>query len=111
MILIISAQQPQLDSQVDDRFGRAPWLIRVDTENMEWQAYQNPGAGRSGGAGVAAAQLVIDQKADAAASGDFGPNASGAFRAANIEMYLFGKDALTVQEVVERFRQGDLAIF
>ena len=111
MILIISAQQSQLDSPVNDRFGRAPWLIKIDTETGEWQALQNPGPGQSGGAGVAAAQFVIDQKADAAASGDFGPNAAGAFRAANVKMYLFGKDGLTVREVVERFRQGELAVF
>ncbi len=111
MILIISAQQPRLDSPVNDRFGRAPWLIKVDTENDQWEAFENPGVGQSGGAGVAAAQFVIDQKVDAAISGDFGPNAAGAFRAAKIAMYLFGKEAGSVQAVVARFKQGELAVF
>ncbi len=111
MILIISAQQPQYDGPVERRFGRAPWLIKVNTETGAWEAFQNPGEGKSGGAGVSAAQFVIDQKADAAASGDFGPNAAAALRAADVEMYLFTNDALTVKEAAERFGQGDLAVF
>jgi len=111
MILIISAQQPSLEGPTDDRFGRSPWLIRIDTDTNQWEAFENPGASQSGGAGVAAAQFVIDQKASVVISGDFGPNAANAFRAANIEMRLFTKEVLTVKDAVDRFKQGLLPIF
>ena len=111
MILFISAQQPFMDSPVDERFGRSSWLIKVNTETSHWEALQNPGASQSGGAGVAAAQFVIDQNADIAVSGDFGPHAAGALRAANIERRLFTGEVSTVEQAVQSFLQGKLPVF
>jgi predicted Fe-Mo cluster-binding NifX family protein len=111
MNLIISAQQTKLESPLDDRFGRSPWLIEMDTETKQWEAFPNPGASQSGGAGVAAAQFVIDHKANAVISGDFGPHAVSAFQAANIKMYLFTRDVTTVQQAIDYFKQDKLPIF
>ena len=108
MKLIISAQNSSLESQVDRRFGRCTWLILFDTETNQWEAFQNPGSSQSGGAGVAAAQFVVDQKADVVVSGDFGPNASRAFQAANVEMRRFIESTTTVQEAVDQFKQDML---
>jgi predicted Fe-Mo cluster-binding NifX family protein len=41
-------------------------------------------------------------------SGDFGPNASRAFQAANVEMRRFTDSTTTVQEAVDHFVQGKL---
>lgn len=108
MILFISAQQDNLASPVNPRFGRCPFLVRFDTESNQWEAFANPGASRSGGAGVAAAQFVIDHQANAVLSGDFGPNAAGAFLAANIELRRFTGDTATVQQAVDQFLNGKL---
>ena len=104
MKLIISAQNPSLEAQVDRRFGRCMWLVLFDTETNQWEAFQNPGASQSGGAGVAAAQLVLDKGADVVLSGDFGPNASRAFQAAKIGMQRFTDSTTTVQEAVDHFK-------
>jgi len=106
--LIISAQNPSLEAQVDRRFGRCMWLVLFDTETNQWEAFQNPGASQSGGAGVAAAQFIVDQKAEVVVSGDFGPNASRAFQAAKIEMRRFTDSTTTVQEAVDHFIQDKL---
>ncbi len=111
MILLISAQQPQLFGPIDDRFGRCPWIIRFDTDLVQWKAFENPGAGQAGGAGVSAAQFVIDQQANVVISGDFGPHAVSAFRAANIEMRLFTKDISSVQQAVDYFVQNKLPVY
>lgn len=111
MILIISAQEPTIDGPKDDRFGRCQWLIKVNTETNEWHAFENPGASQSGGAGVAAAQFVVDQKADVVISGDFGPHAAKAFLAAKIEMRLFTDNVTTVQEAVNHFTDNQLPAF
>ena len=47
MILFLSAQQPRLDSLVDQRFGRCMWLIQYDTDTQQWEAFENPGAKQS----------------------------------------------------------------
>lgn len=111
MILLISAQQPQPSSPIHERFGRTNWLMKLDTDTQQWQALENPGAEQSGGAGVAAAQFVVDQKADAIISGAFGPNAARVFRSANITMSLFSKDTQTVQQAAENFLHDKLEIF
>lgn len=104
MKLMITAQGPSLESPVDRRFGRCAWLILFDTETSKWEAFQNPGVSQSGGAGVAAAQFVVDKGAEVVLSGDFGPNASRAFQAANIGMQRFTDSTTTVQEAVEQFK-------
>lgn len=111
MKLMISAQNPSLESQIDRRFGRSPWLILFETETNQWEAFQNPGVTQSGGAGVAAAQFVVDQKANVVMSGDFGPNASRAFQAANVEMRLFIENTTTVKEAVDHFKNNQLPKF
>lgn len=111
MILIISAQGPTMDSPKDDRFGRCQWLIKANTETNEWHAFENPGVSQAGGAGVAAAQFVVDQKAHVVISGDFGPHAARAFQAANIEMRLFADNVTTVQDAVDLFTNNQLPAF
>ena len=111
MILLISAQQPQLDGSVDERFGRSPWLIKYHSNTKQWNAFPNPGASQSNGAGVAAAQFAIDQHVNVVISGDFGPHASSAFQAAEIDMHLFTYEVSKVSHAVELFLQGKLPVF
>jgi len=111
MIIFISAQEPKLDGAIDERFGRCSYLIKMDTESGQWEALANPGASHSGGAGVAAAQFLIDQKANVAISGDFGPHAASALAAANVEMRLFGDQISSVQQILSRYELGLLPAF
>ena len=111
MIAIFTAQDQYLDSTKDDRFGRCPWFIKVDTISNQWEAFPNPGVNYSNGAGVAAAQFVIDQKAEAVISGDFGPHAAKTFQAAKIEMRLFTEATATVQEAIDLFKKNELPKF
>ncbi len=111
MIIVLSSKNSTLDGQVDPRFGRCPFLIKMDTETKDWEAFSNPGSGQSGGAGVAAAQFVIDQKAQTVLSGDFGPHASRALKAAGVAMALYQETALTVSQAIEQFEQGLLPGF
>jgi predicted Fe-Mo cluster-binding NifX family protein len=109
MIAIFTAQDQNLESSKDERFGRCPWFIKMDTVSNQWEAFPNPGVGHSSGAGVAAAQFVIDQKAEAVISGDFGPHAADAFRAASISMFLYSKDIVNIQQAVDSFKQEKLS--
>lgn len=109
MNIIISVQQPDINSLVDERFGRAAWFLQVDTETNNWQTLPNPGGANRGGAGVAAAQLAVDQHAGAVISGDFGPNAVAALEAAGIQMYCFPKGGLIGSDVVALFQKGALS--
>jgi predicted Fe-Mo cluster-binding NifX family protein len=108
MILLISSQQPHMDSMVEERFGRSPWFIKINTDTNEWKPFANPGAAKAGGAGVATTQFVVDLEANAVASGYYGPNAADALRAAKVDMYFLPHNKLTVQQALDAFLQGQL---
>lgn len=107
MKIILTTASPDIDSEVDSRFGRGAYFIVVDPDTLEWQAHPNPGVSVPGGAGTLAAKFVANQKAEAALSGDFGPNAFTALQAAGVSMYVYG-DCRTAREAVERFKADSL---
>jgi len=107
MKIILTATSPALDAEVDPRFGRGVYLLVVDPDTMEWEAHPNPGLNAPGGAGIQAAQFVTEHKAGAAISGDFGPHAFEALRAAGISMHVYG-NCRTVRDAIERFKAGHL---
>jgi predicted Fe-Mo cluster-binding NifX family protein len=106
MKIVVTSVGPEKDSQVDPRFGRAAYFVLVDTETLEFAAVENAGAAASGGAGVNAAKVVIDAGAKAVLTGNCGPNAERALRAAGVK--LFTGVAGTVAEAVENFKEGKL---
>jgi len=106
MKIAVTATGPDLDAQVDPRFGRCAYFIFVDTDTMEFEAVPNPYVSAMGGAGIQAAQLVANKGATAVLSGAFGPNAAQTLSAVGVQMYpnVMG----TVREAVERFKRGEL---
>lgn len=105
--IILTTIQPNLETELDPRFGRSAYLLVVDPHTMEWRAEVNPGAGAGGGAGVHAAQLVSKLQATAVISGHFGPNAYDALSAAGVEMYQFA-DCQTAREAISNYLEGKL---
>jgi predicted Fe-Mo cluster-binding NifX family protein len=107
MKIVMTTTSPNLDSDVDPRFGRCAYLLVMDTDSLKWQAHPNPGVNVSGGAGIKAAQFVTEQKVEAVLSGDFGPHAFQALQAAGIAMHLYG-DCCTTRQAIEHFKAGQL---
>lgn len=107
MKLIITATSPDIDSQIDPRFGRASYFLVVNPDTLEWQAHANPALTATGGAGIKAAQFISAQDCTVVISGDFGPNAYEALDAAGIPMYLFGS-CRTVRQAIQKYEDGQL---
>ena len=107
MKIVLTAAAADIASEVDPRFGRAAYFLVVDPDTLGWQAHANPGNALSSGAGVRAAQFVVDQKADAVVSGEFGPHAFQALEAAGMAMYQYGHSR-TAREAVVLFKDGRL---
>jgi predicted Fe-Mo cluster-binding NifX family protein len=106
MKVCVSAIANSLDAQVDPRFGRCPYLVIVDSENMQFEAISNMASGAMGGAGIQAAQTVVSRGVKVLITGNVGPNAFQALSAAGIKIVIgaFG----TVREVVEKYKRGEL---
>lgn len=106
MFVVVSANGEGLDAPVSPVFGRCPVYVFVDTETMQFTNVPNPAANASGGAGIQAAQLVIDEGAQAVISANVGPNALQVMQAANVP--IFAATGGTVREAVEAFKEGTL---
>lgn len=100
----VSATGQSLDSQVDPRFGRCSYFIIVDTETMKYDVIPNESQYMPSGAGIQAAQTVINSGVRAVLTGNVGPNAFQALSAAGIEIFTGAYG--TVRDTVEQFKKG-----
>jgi predicted Fe-Mo cluster-binding NifX family protein len=75
---------------------------------MEFEAVENPAIAAPGGAGIQAAQFIVERGAQAVVTGNMGPNAFSVLQSAGVPVYLF--DGGTVRQAVEACRQGRLSI-
>lgn len=106
MRLAVTAEGITLDAPASPVFGRCPTFLFVDTETMAVEPVDNPAVGASGGAGIQAAQFIVEQGAQALITGNVGPNALPVFQSAEIPVYLF--HGCTVREAVDAFAAGEL---
>jgi predicted Fe-Mo cluster-binding NifX family protein len=104
--ICITAQGPTLEAPVDDRFGRCANFIFVDPDSLEYDTFPNPGAMVRGGAGIQAAQFIVDHKAKIVLTGHVGPNAYSALNAGGVEVYT-GVSG-TVQNAINQFQNNQL---
>ena len=106
MKIAVSATGKDLHCEIDPRFGRCQYFIFVDPETMEFEALENEGLMASGGAGVQAAQSVVQKGANAVITGNLGPNAASALSASGTKVYL--APGGTVKDVIEGYKSGSL---
>jgi predicted Fe-Mo cluster-binding NifX family protein len=104
--IAVTANGTDLDAPASPIFGRCPTYIFVETDDMQFEAVENAAIGAAGGAGIQAAQLVLQRGAQAVVTGNIGPNALDVFLSAGVHIYLFA--GATVREAVEAFNAGRL---
>jgi predicted Fe-Mo cluster-binding NifX family protein len=107
MKVAVTSQGQELSSEVDPRFGRAKWLIVVDTETGKSEAHDNAvNLNATQGAGIQTGQNIADLEVDTVITGNVGPNAFRTLSAAKIRIFLAEKQ--TVQEAIDSFKAGKL---
>jgi len=106
MKVAVSSNGEDLNAQLDPRFGRCTYFLVVNPDDMSFETFNNESAVQGGGAGIQAAQFLASKGVEAVITGNCGPNAVQTLSAAGIE--LFGGQAGTILEVVERFKHGNL---
>ena len=106
MKICISSTKNDLEASVNPRFGRCQYFLFVDTETMHFEAVRESRFYRRRGAGIQAAQAVVNKGANVVLTGDVGPNAFQALQAGGIKI-VTGAQGL-VKDVIERFNKGEL---
>jgi predicted Fe-Mo cluster-binding NifX family protein len=87
MRIAVAAQGPDLESPVDQRFGRCAYFVLTDPATKECQAVPNEATGAMRGAGTRAAQTLGSKDVDVLLVGNIGPNPLVALRAAGTKIY------------------------
>lgn len=106
MKVVVSAQGDTLDAPTSPVFGRCPTYIFVDSETLEFEAVPNEAMNLGGGAGIQAAQFVVNRGAQAVLTGNLGPNAYDVLQAAGVPGYLVPEG--TVRQAVAAFQAEQL---
>jgi len=112
MKLLITSTGKTLESDVDPRFGRAQFFILYDTESEEFSVVDNvQSLNQPSGAGIQAAQNVVESGAEAVISGNCGPKAfkvlsAAGLKVAGLKVYLCSEG--TVKEAIEKYKKGNL---
>ncbi|MBU7005838.1 NifB/NifX family molybdenum-iron cluster-binding protein [Phosphitispora fastidiosa] len=107
MKIVISTEGKELDARVDPRFGRCEWFISVDSESMDFDCTANSAVNSSQGAGIQAAQFVVDNQAEALITGHVGPNAFEVLEASGIKIY--DGTGLNAKQAIEELNSGKLS--
>jgi len=107
MKVVVTAQDRNLDSPVDPRFGRARYFLLIDTVTGQFTAHDNAqNLSAVQGAGIQAAQAVVQLGAEAVLTGHVGPKAFAALQAGQLAIYPGAKG--TVRQALDELRCGRL---
>jgi len=107
MKIAVTAQGKELSSEIDLRFGRAEWLIVIDSETGNFQAHDNVvNLNAVQGAGIQTGQNIANLGVEAVITGNVGPNAFKTLNTADVKIFLAEKE--TVHEALDLFKAGKL---
>ena len=107
MKICVTATAGDLNAQVDPRFGRCQYFVFVDSDTMAFEAMANEAIAAPGGAGIQAAQTVVNKGVDALISGNIGPNAFQVLSTAGVKIATGAYG--TVKEAIEMYKNGRLS--
>jgi predicted Fe-Mo cluster-binding NifX family protein len=105
--LVITTTGQTLDAPMDRRFGRAGGFLVYDLETEAYTVIDNDqNLQAAQGAGIQAAQYVVNSGAQALVTGHCGPKAFRVLTTANVAVYNCQAD--TVAKAIEQYKSGQL---
>lgn len=106
MKIAIPVDEKSLDSNVCVSFGRTPYFLIYDVDTKESVFLDNSAAASTGGAGIKAAQTIVDNKANVLLTPRCGENAAEVLKSADIE--IFKTTSASVKDNIDAFIDGKL---
>ncbi|MDY6904649.1 MAG: NifB/NifX family molybdenum-iron cluster-binding protein [Thermodesulfobacteriota bacterium] len=108
MKIAVSATGQDVESEVDPRFGRAPYFVVVDSETKAVDVVENTqNLNLPQGAGIQAGKTIVNSGANVLLTGNCGPKAFAVLEQAGISVVIGAKGK--VSEAVSAYLNGDMA--
>ncbi|MFA7660407.1 MAG: NifB/NifX family molybdenum-iron cluster-binding protein [Anaerovoracaceae bacterium] len=108
MKLAMPVNEKDMKTEICVSFGRSPYFLFYDTDTEEGTFIDNSAAASSGGAGIKAAQIIVDNNAGALLTPRCGENAANVLKSADINLYK--TEGVSVTENIEAFIDGKLSL-
>lgn len=108
MKIAIPTDDSSMATNVCISFGRTPYFLIYDTESQESVFLDNSAAASQGGAGIKAAQSIVDSKVSVLLTPRCGENAAEVIKAANIKIYKTMNDS--IMDNINALNEGKLAL-
>ncbi len=108
MKIAVPVDEDSLETNVCVSFGRCPYFFFYDDDKKETKFLENPAAHSTGGAGIKAAQVLVDEKADVLLTIRCGENAGEVMQPAGIKVYK--TIAGSARENVDFYLEGKLSL-
>ncbi len=108
MKIAVPVNGQDIKSGVSDSFGRAPNFLIYDTKSKEEVYIENGAVASQGGAGIRAAQIIVDQDIDALLTPRCGQNAADVLEQAKVKLYQTTGES--IQENIDAFLGDTLAL-
>lgn len=108
MIIAVPVDEKNIKSRVCVSFGRTPYFLIYDTDSKEDKILDNSAAASAGGAGIKAAQLIADNKANILLTPRLGEKAADVLKAAKIAIYKTTN--ASAKENIDAFIAGKLSL-
>jgi len=108
MIIAIPVDEKSLESNVCVSFGRTPYFLIYDVNTEKGIFLDNSAAVDAGGAGIKAAQAIVDNKTNALLTPRCGGNAADLLKAAEIK--IFKTINASARENIESYIDGKLSL-
>ena len=108
MKLAMPVNEKDMRTEICVSFGRSPYFLFYDTDTEEGTFIDNSAAASSGGAGIKAAQIIVDNNAGALLTPRCGENAANVLKSADINLYK--TEGVSVAENIEAFIDGKLSL-
>ncbi len=87
MKVVIPVDENTTSTSVCVSFGRAPFFMIYDSETKQYNFINNTAADSPGGAGIKAAQLIVDSDAAVLLTPRCGDNAAEVLKAGGVMLY------------------------
>ena len=108
MKIAISSQGKEKESLIDLRFGRCTYFQIYDTDTEKLTAIENSAISSTGGAGIQAANLLLNENVDAVVTGILGPNAVQVLKASDVKIFTSG--IKKISDIISDYKENKLEV-
>lgn len=108
MKIAMPVDDKSIKTNISQSLGRAPYFLIYDTESKESLFLDNSASASQGGAGIKAAQTIVDNKVAALLTPRCGENAAEVINKANIQMFKVINDS--IEDNVKALKDGKLSL-